>query len=160
MTILDLMAKYNIELTKQGDLYVGFCVFHKDENRPNFTVYEKTDSWFCYTCSDGGDPIKFLSRIENISRQEATVRFYSDLSSLVKKINKVPEPTPYNEIINLQMSKLCRELLYEKPQALDKVLEVTQKMDEQLSQSNIGRQKAATLVAEITSLLGTIRESV
>lgn len=159
MNILEIMEKYGLELTKQGDLYVTFCPFHRDENRPNFTVYEKTDSWFCYTCSEGGDPIKFLAKMENISRAEATQRMYSDLQYLIDKINKVPEEAPYNDTIAIQAAKKFRTFLYEHPERLSQVKTIMKDFDNQLGR-NLDRVTSIELVDRITTLLNTLGASV
>lgn len=65
--ILELAERYDIDLQKQGDLYVGFCPFHDDKNRANFTVYSKTNSYFCFP---PGTPVyteKGSKRIEDIT---------------------------------------------------------------------------------------------
>lgn len=159
MNILDLMNKYELELTKQGDLYITFCPFHRDETRPNFTIYTKTDSWFCYTCSEGGDPIKFLAKMENISRAEATALMYSDLRYLIDKINKVAEEIPYNDVIALQAGKKFRAFIYEHPERLEHVKSIMKDFDNKLSR-NLDRVTAIDIIDEITTQLNTLGASV
>lgn len=155
MNILEMMDKYDLELTKQGDLYITFCPFHRDENRPNFTIYEKTDSWFCYTCSDGGDPIKFLAKMENISRAEATQRIYSDLRYLIDKINKVPVASPYNDTIAIQAAKKFRAFVYDYPERLDQVKPIMKEFDNQLGR-NLDRTESIAIMDKITTQLNTL----
>lgn len=155
MKILDLINKYNIEVVKQGNLYVAFCPFHRDENRPNFTIYPTTDSYFCYTCSIGGDAISFISRIENISREEASLRLYSDLSYLLEKLNKTPEPLPYNDTVALQVSHLFRRALYARPEKLEEIKIVMQDVDRKLVKS-LTHEDAINLVADVNKKLNAV----
>jgi hypothetical protein len=46
--ILDVIDEMGIELKPIGeDVFRGFCPFHNDTGIPNFTVYKKTNSWYC-----------------------------------------------------------------------------------------------------------------
>lgn len=155
MKILDLINKYGIELTKQGNIHVGFCPFHRDENRPNFTVYPATDSYFCYTCSMGGDAISFLSKIENISREQATHKLYSDLSYLIEKLNKQPEEVPYNDSVSLQVASFFRHYLFIHPERLEAVKKLMEEVDMKLSR-NVSRQDAISIVASVGESLNKL----
>lgn len=159
MNILEVLEKYGLDLTKQGDLYVTFCPFHRDENRPNFTIYVKTNSYYCYTCSRGGDAIDFFARMENISRAQALQKLYSDLSYLIDKINKVAEEVPYNSILALQMSKKFRTHLYAYPSQLEKVKLVMKEFDNQLTR-DLDKAAAIKIIDDITTQLNTLAASV
>src|SRR5208283_1857584 len=132
MNILDLMDKYDLELTQQGDLFVTFCPFHRDENRPNFTVYPKTDSYFCYTCGEGGNAIHFFSRMENITYEQARQKLFSDVSYLLERLNKPPEEKYYNEMANLQISKIIHIFLTGHKELLSQVKEIMKEVDDKL----------------------------
>lgn len=156
MTILDLLNKYGIELTKQGSLFVAFCPFHRDENRPNFTVYPATDSYFCYTCSKGGDAIAFLAAMENITREQASFRMYSDLSFLLDKLNKTPEEAAYNDTVALQVANHFRSFLFEKPSLLSDVKNIMKDVDLRLSKP-VSRQDAINIVLDVSTRLNDLR---
>lgn len=158
MTILELVDKYNIDLQKQGDLYVGFCPFHDDKTRPNFTVYQKTNSYFCYTCGIGGDAIDFLSRIEKISRAVAQHRLEGDLQSLIAKLNKVEEEENYVSNTSLQVSKLIHDFLVEHPEMLSKVVEVMSDIDERLVK-DVNQQQAVTIIGDVSARLKNLETS-
>ncbi len=159
MSIVELCEKYSLELTKQGSLFVTFCPFHRDENRPNFTIYPETDSYFCYTCSKGGDVVDLFARMENIPRATAEYRLYSDLQVLRDKINKIHEESPYNDSINLQLSKQIREYLYRNPSRLSSVLTLMQAIDNRL-QRDIDQEGAVSLIEEVNTRLKLLSESV
>jgi len=47
------------------------CPIH-GENTPSFTIYDDTDSWYCFgACSSGGDVIEFVKKMEDVSFSEA-----------------------------------------------------------------------------------------
>jgi DNA primase len=159
MNILELVEKYGLEVTKQGNLYVTYCPFHKDEHRPNFTIYEETNSYYCYTCSKGGDAIDFFARMEKISYSQAQHRLYSDLSSLRDKINKTKTPKSYNDVVNLQASKLLRSAIYSQPSRLGEIMKVMQHVDDTLIR-DITQDEAINLISEVSSRLNDIAQSV
>jgi DNA primase len=57
-------------LRRVGAKLVGHCPFHKD-NRPSFTVYPSTGTYFCFGCGERGDVLTFLMRKESINFKEA-----------------------------------------------------------------------------------------
>lgn len=62
--IEDIVSNY-VSLKKRGSNAIGICPFH-NEKTPSFTVYNDTQSFYCYGCATGGDAITFLQKIENI----------------------------------------------------------------------------------------------
>jgi len=159
MKILELVDKYGLEVTKQGNLFVTYCPFHKDEHRPNFTIYEDTDSYYCYTCSKGGDAIDFFARMEKIPYTQAKHRLHSDLSSLRNRINKVQELKPYNDIVNLQVSRQFRSFMYSRPNRLAEVMKVMAHVDAVLIR-DITQDEAINLVSQVSFQLNEIDQSV
>lgn len=67
--IVDLISSY-VSLKKRGNTYVGLCPFH-NEKTPSFTVYENTQSFYCFGCGAGGDGVSFMRRIENLDYIDA-----------------------------------------------------------------------------------------
>jgi len=155
MKILELAEKYGLETTKQGNLFIAYCPFHRDEHRPNFTIYKDTDSYYCYTCSRGGDAVDFYARMEKISYAQAQYKLYSDLQTLRDKINRVAQPAPYNSTLNLQLSSQFRECLYAHPDQLEEVMKIMRQVDQRLIQ-DINQEEAVNLVAEVTNKLSCI----
>jgi DNA primase len=70
--VADVVARYGVELKRQGRALVGRCLFHPDGGRPNLHVY--TDSWRCYRCGIGGDVLAFVMQAENVGFREAVDR--------------------------------------------------------------------------------------
>lgn len=155
MDIIELAEKYGLGLTKQGSLFVTFCPFHRDENRPNFTIYPETNSYFCYTCSIGGNAIDFFARMEKITYAEAEYRIFNDLQLLRDKINKIAKEPVYNDVTNLQISKKVRDFLYSNPDRYVEVIDILKAVDSALVRE-LDQEKAVTLVADINMRLNNI----
>lgn len=67
--VVDLISSY-VSLKKRGNTYVGLCPFH-NEKTPSFTVYENTQSFYCFGCGAGGDGVSFIRKIENLDYIDA-----------------------------------------------------------------------------------------
>lgn len=67
--IEDIISTY-VSLKKRGNTSVGLCPFH-NEKTPSFTVYNDTQSFYCFGCGAGGDAIGFIRKIENLDYIDA-----------------------------------------------------------------------------------------
>lgn len=72
--IVDLVARYGIELRRSGSTLVGRCPFHADGGRPNMAVYPRSGWFVCFRCQARGDAIGFVQQIEHLSFREAAER--------------------------------------------------------------------------------------
>lgn len=59
-----------------GGALTGLCPFH-DEKTPSFRVTPAKGFYYCFGCNEGGDVIRFVERINNMSFTEA-VEFLAD----------------------------------------------------------------------------------
>ena len=59
-----------VQLKRGGRNLVGLCPFHSEKS-PSFTVYQDSQSFYCFGCGAGGDVISFLKRAENLDYVEA-----------------------------------------------------------------------------------------
>lgn len=108
--IVSIVEEAGIDLKRIGDdVWRGHCPFHHDDRTPNFTVYEKTDSWFCFACGIGGNAVRFAQLFYNESYEEAKIRIYGDevYSEIVEGLRK-PESVifDYKYIINKVISQI------------------------------------------------------
>ena len=55
-----------------GGSLKGLCPFH-DEKTPSFNVTPARGLWYCFSCADGGDVIKFVEKIDNLAFRNRTV---------------------------------------------------------------------------------------
>ncbi len=67
--IEDVISGY-VSLKRRGNTSVGLCPFH-NEKTPSFTVYNDTQSFYCFGCGAGGDAVTFIKKIENLDYMDA-----------------------------------------------------------------------------------------
>jgi DNA primase len=56
-----------------GGSLKGLCPFH-EEKTPSFNVTPPRGLWYCFSCAEGGDVIKFVQKIDGLSFVEAVER--------------------------------------------------------------------------------------
>ncbi len=67
-SIVDVISGYT-SLRKRGITYSGLCPFHQ-EKTPSFSVNADKGLYYCFGCGEGGDVVRFLERMENLSFTE------------------------------------------------------------------------------------------
>jgi DNA primase len=67
--ILGLVRQY-VDLKRVGNAYKGLCPFHT-EKTPSFTVNPEKGFFHCFGCGQGGDVIKFMMLVTQMSFPEA-----------------------------------------------------------------------------------------
>ena len=96
LNIVDVVSNY-VPLQQAGRVFKARCPFHT-ERTPSFVVDPERGSWHCFgACSEGGDAIRFVMKIENQPFSEA-------LRTLAARVG-VPVPTPRQQA---QMDPLLR----------------------------------------------------
>jgi DNA primase len=65
LDIVEVVQRY-VKLKRVGRYYSGLCPFHK-ETKPSFYVSPEMQIFKCFGCGAGGDVIKFLMQIENLT---------------------------------------------------------------------------------------------
>ncbi len=93
--ISDLVGSY-VTLKRAGSNMHGLCPFHS-ERTPSFTVFSKTNSFYCFGCGAGGDAITFVMRAENLDYPSA-VEFLASRAGITI-------PQDKNELENMGMSR-------------------------------------------------------
>lgn len=68
--IVDVVARYNVTLTRRGAHYVGLCPFH-NEKTGSFTVNPARNTYRCFGCGAHGDAIAFVMNLDNRTYPEA-----------------------------------------------------------------------------------------
>jgi DNA primase len=71
--IEEVVGEYLQLRSAGGGSLKGLCPFH-DEKTPSFNVTPARGLWYCFSCSEGGDVIKFVQRIDNLGFTEAVER--------------------------------------------------------------------------------------
>lgn len=67
--IVDVISEY-VSLKKSGRNYMGLCPFHR-EKTPSFCVSMDKQIFKCFGCSEGGNVISFVMKIENLEFWDA-----------------------------------------------------------------------------------------
>ncbi|MDR1436920.1 MAG: DNA primase, partial [Candidatus Symbiothrix sp.] len=67
--IYDVVSDF-VTLRKRGVNYVGLCPFHEDRS-PSFYVSPSKNRCKCFSCGEGGTPIHFVMKHEQLSYPEA-----------------------------------------------------------------------------------------
>jgi DNA primase len=72
-----LVSQY-LSLKKAGhDSLVGLCPFHS-EKTPSFSVSPSKQVYYCFGCGAGGDAVRFLQQVDNLTFVEAIERLAKD----------------------------------------------------------------------------------
>lgn len=67
--ILDVVSEF-VTLRRRGVNYVGLCPFHSDKS-PSFYVNPTKNVCKCFSCGQGGNPVTFLMKKEQMTFYEA-----------------------------------------------------------------------------------------
>ncbi len=67
--IVDVVQEF-VTLRRRGQNYVGLCPFHADKS-PSFYVNPNKNVCKCFSCGEGGSPVTFLMKKEQMTFQEA-----------------------------------------------------------------------------------------
>lgn len=67
--IVEVISDY-VKLEKAGKNYKGLCPFH-EEKTSSFVVSPEKQIYKCFGCGEGGNAIKFIANIENLSFKQA-----------------------------------------------------------------------------------------
>jgi DNA primase len=157
-TIKELVEEAGVKLVPIGEnIYRGSCPFHINVNTPSFTVYAATDSWFCFGESIGGDIYSFYSRLKGCSyrvSKEALDGSSNVLEEIVQTLDGigVVDEKDYRDELNFAVSKYCRDLMYRRPELVNKVMEFLKKMDKDLTTKKISAILMAELIVESRKL--------
>lgn len=67
--IVDIVSDF-VTLRKRGVNYIGLCPFHEDKT-PSFSVSPSKNICKCFACGEGGTPVHFIMKHEQLSYVEA-----------------------------------------------------------------------------------------
>ena len=93
--INDIIGSY-VSLKRAGSNMQGLCPFHSEKS-PSFTVFSKSNSFYCFGCGAGGDAISFVMRAENLDYPSA-VEFLATRAGITI-------PQDKNEVAQMGMSR-------------------------------------------------------
>ena len=84
-----------VNLRRRGNNYSGLCPFH-NEKTPSFNVNPARNIYKCFGCGVGGDPVKFLMELEQLTFPDA-IRW------IARKYNIKLEETEVSEEVRAEL---------------------------------------------------------
>lgn len=73
-----------VDLIHSGGQHKGLCPFHDDKTIGSFVVTNKKGIFKCFSCSTGGDSVKFISLMDGINYVQAALRIAVDFGVIQK----------------------------------------------------------------------------
>lgn len=67
---------YGCKVNRKGTC---LCPFHADNN-PSLKIYKDDKGYYCFTCGNGGDVVKFVGRMFGLRNEEACKKLIEDFS--------------------------------------------------------------------------------
>ncbi len=114
--ITDLIGSY-VNLKRAGSSFNGLCPFHS-ERSPSFTVFTRTNSFYCFGCGAGGDAITFVMRAENLDYPSAVEFLAARAGVTIPQDKNAFQNTGMSKKrvyeMNLEAAKFFRESLFDK----------------------------------------------
>jgi len=102
----DVQQAFNGQQTYRSKI---ICPFH-NERSPSFHVYE--DSYYCFGCSEHGDSITFVAKLEDLKPLEAARLIAVRFNLPVDRIPTAEEQRRFNEQQrNRNISQYCINML-------------------------------------------------
>lgn len=92
-----------VTLKRAGSNMMGLCPFH-NEKTPSFTVFTKSDSFYCFGCGAGGDVVTFVMKYENLDYPSAIENLAARCGLPIEETQKRPTESVKRERI-LEMNK-------------------------------------------------------
>lgn len=114
VNILDVASKY-IQLKKVGVNYRGFSPF-KYETKPSFFVSPHKKIFKCFSSGHGGDVIKLVSLLENVSKEQAIIKLAEDygFKDLLAQHFHYEEDTLNKRQIHINNIKILSDIFHAK----------------------------------------------
>ena len=93
----DLIAKYGVDLVKEGSEYKAVCPFHS-EKTPSFSVFQSDGEWkyYCFGCGASSDHLDFIAGYENITPGDAIKRLAEIVGGQPVNDNQAPQQRETN----------------------------------------------------------------
>lgn len=105
--IVEVISEY-VSLKKSGRNFMGLCPFHR-EKTPSFCVSMDKQIYKCFGCSEGGNVITFIMKLENLD-------FWDSIELLAERAHielaKYQVTTGYQNTNKSEMKKDIKETLF------------------------------------------------
>lgn len=154
LDIVDVVQRY-VRLKKVGKYYVGLCPFHK-ETKPSFYVSPEMQIFKCFGCNLGGDVLRFLMKIENLTLPQILEKLKEEYGLDVKTFQDSKEINKEKKQIleiNYAALKFFRQELKKNKSAIDYLLSRGLK-EKTIDDFEIGFSPGNTLLRDYLYSLG------
>lgn len=119
--IADVIAHYT-PLKKTGrDTFSALCPFHADKN-PSMSISSNKGLYHCFSCKAGGDMIKFVMDIENLTFAEAIEKIAQITNFKLEYTQNLGEKKPQKRILDIA-NAYYKSLIYQNKMALNYLYE-------------------------------------
>jgi DNA primase len=109
--VAEVVSCYGVKLKRRGRNLVGLCPFH-EERKPSFSVDPERGLWYCFGCSEGGDVITFVQKMEGADFVEACgILTRGGLPELDRQVPDRWTQAPTGEPENTQLSDRQKAIL-------------------------------------------------
>jgi hypothetical protein len=109
VSVLNICNKYGFDINRAGFIR---CPFHGNDKHPSMKVYERTNTFKCFSCGVTLDIISFVERLFNIDFKTALKKINYDFNLGIDNkvdINKLKELKNRNEIKKQKIFKIDNE---------------------------------------------------
>ena len=115
LDIVDVIGSY-LQLKRVGSNYAARCPFHPDDT-PSLYVSPSKGIWKCFGCGFGGDAVKFVSMIENITYGEAILKLAKKYNIPINLERRKKDDKIFQALE--EVANFYHESLKEHPKAID-----------------------------------------
>jgi DNA primase len=118
--IVEVVSDF-LTLRKRGVNYVGLCPFHEDKS-PSFSVSPAKNIYKCFACGEGGTPLHFVMKLEQLSYTDALKYLAKKYGIEVKETEMTDEEKQAHGdresmfILNAYAQKVFTSNLFENPE--------------------------------------------
>jgi DNA primase len=100
--IVDVVSSY-VTLKRSGSNFFGLCTFHR-EKTPSFSVSPDRQIFHCFGCGEGGNVVKFISKIENLGFKE-TIEHLAERARIDLPVSEFEAGMDKTELLNRENQK-------------------------------------------------------
>lgn len=76
LSMRQVAEHYGCKVNQKGTC---LCPFHADNN-PSLKIYENDKGYYCFTCGNGGDVVKFVGKLFGMRNEDACKKLIEDFS--------------------------------------------------------------------------------
>lgn len=118
--VKEILDRYGIDYKPSGqqDELLFYCPFHahSDERMGSSFINEETGVYNCFACGEGGNIIKFISKIESISEKDAYKLLASNFNNTQYDLENLKNRRLYHHNTNAAIAiKINQSILAKLP---------------------------------------------